>query len=120
MTRFRYLTDPQVSQAGQQAQRAAATTRANGSVPAGRSEVRESRAAAYGKAGVRAAAAIPSGLRRVRGFPSEIRSKLVTKDGQKFLEVEGYASTFHQPYEMWDMPCSGETSTLPQPRRSCR
>jgi Escherichia/Staphylococcus phage prohead protease len=55
------------------------------------------RLAAYGQRG------IPSGAARVRSWPGEIRSKAVSRDGGKFLEVEGYASTFGQPYEMWDM-----------------
>lgn len=35
-------------------------------------------------------------------FSSELRAKKVERDGMSFYEVEGYASTFEQPYEMWD------------------
>src|SRR5258708_15441992 len=62
--------------------------------------IKEQRVTAYGVRGTRA---IPSGMARIQGFPSQIRSKAVTIDGAKYLEVEGYASTFGQGYEMWDM-----------------
>jgi HK97 family phage prohead protease len=68
--------------------------------PAKAASIKEQRAAAYGVRGVRA---IPSGPSRELQFPGEIRQKTVTIDGQKYLEVEGYASTFGQGYEMWDM-----------------
>lgn len=46
--------------------------------------------------------AIPGGLTRTRAFPSKLRSHVVSRDGGQYLEVEGYASTFNQGYEMWD------------------
>lgn len=36
-------------------------------------------------------------------FRSELRAKLVDRDGQQWYEVEGYASAFEQAYEMYDM-----------------
>lgn len=36
-------------------------------------------------------------------FASEMRAKLVDRDGVNWYLVEGYASAFEQPYEMWDM-----------------
>lgn len=48
--------------------------------------------------------AIPCGSARMHAFPtSQIRAKLVKRDGKQFYEVEGYASVFHRDYEMWDM-----------------
>src|SRR5712664_1930373 len=46
---------------------------------------------------------MPGGKGRTRAFPGEIRAKLVTKDGKQFYHLEGYATVFDQPYEMWDM-----------------
>ncbi len=63
------------------------------------SSLRSQRAAAYASGG---RAAIPGGTARTRAFPSQIRSALVARDGGQYLEVEGYASTFGQLYEMWD------------------
>jgi HK97 family phage prohead protease len=39
---------------------------------------------------------------RALPFPAELRAKLVERDGRQFHLVEGYASTFNEPYEMWD------------------
>lgn len=36
-------------------------------------------------------------------FASELRAELVRRDGQDWYQVEGYASAFEQPYEMYDM-----------------
>lgn len=36
-------------------------------------------------------------------FASEMRAKLVDRDGVNWYQVEGYASAFEQAYEMWDM-----------------
>lgn len=46
---------------------------------------------------------IPGGSQRTRGFPSQLRMKLVNQDGRSFYEVEGYATVFERAYEMWDM-----------------
>jgi hypothetical protein len=35
-------------------------------------------------------------------FPSTFRAERASKDGQDYYLVEGYASVFEQPYEMWD------------------
>lgn len=40
---------------------------------------------------------------RYLAFPAEIRAELHERDGKKFYRVEGYATTFGQPYEMWDI-----------------
>jgi HK97 family phage prohead protease len=61
------------------------------------------RSAAYGVHGTRGAGVIPSGKSRMHAFPTKLRHQVVTIDGQKYLEFEGYASTFGQGYEMWDM-----------------
>lgn len=53
----------------------------------------------------RSAAPVGVGLARSLAFPAQ--PKLVTalteREGRKFYRLEGYASTFNQPYEMWDM-----------------
>jgi phage head maturation protease len=36
-------------------------------------------------------------------FASEMRAKLVDRDGVKWYLLEGYASAFERSYEMWDM-----------------
>lgn len=45
---------------------------------------------------------MPGGSGRVHAFPGEIRAKLVTREGKKYYEVEGYATVFSRGYEMWD------------------
>jgi HK97 family phage prohead protease len=62
----------------------------------------EMRAARAGK--------MPSGQARMRAFPSQLRAKIVQRDGRDFYELEGYASVFDREYEMFDMFGSyGET-----------
>ena len=48
-------------------------------------------------------AGMPCGTARIRAFPSELRAKLVQREGKTFYNVTGYATTFNQLYEMWDM-----------------
>lgn len=65
--------------------------------------------AAAAQARAQAAGASPMTVPRDRPaspeirFRSELRAKLVERDGQQWYEVEGYASAFEQPYEMYDM-----------------
>lgn len=62
-------------------------------------EIRDLRAAA-----VRAQPGlIPCGVARSQPFPSTLRAKKVEKDGQSFVQVEGYASVTERGYDMWDM-----------------
>ena len=52
----------------------------------------------------RSAAGIPGGDRRTRAFASrDLRANLVDRNGKSFYEFHGYATTFNQQYEMWDM-----------------
>lgn len=46
---------------------------------------------------------MPGGPGRTRAFPSEIRAKLVDRNGKSYYEVDGYATTFDRGYEMYDM-----------------
>lgn len=55
------------------------------------------------KARAERAREIPAGNGRMHSFPSKLRAKLVEKDGKKFYEVDGYATIFNKPYEMYDM-----------------
>ena len=45
---------------------------------------------------------LPGGAGRVANFPTKLRGALITLDGRQFYEVDGYATTFNQPYKMWD------------------
>jgi len=56
------------------------------------------RASAYGSRGF-----IPLGPARLQSFSGKLRAKPVTRDGQSFYEVEGYASVVDTPYTMYDM-----------------
>lgn len=47
-------------------------------------------------------AAIPSTRNRSQEFDAQLRAKLVERDGKKFYELDGYASTVDEPYEMYD------------------
>lgn len=53
---------------------------------------------------LRAASAnrLPGGAGRVTAFPTKLRGALVTVNGKQFFEVDGYATTFNQPYKMYD------------------
>lgn len=44
----------------------------------------------------------PNGTSRSLAFPSEIRAKLVERNGQQRYHLHGEASVFETPYEMWD------------------
>jgi HK97 family phage prohead protease len=66
-----------------------------------RQEAAAARAAAAG--GQTAALGIPDQPQRDHvKFVSELRASKVKKDGQDWYQVEGYASVFETPYEMWD------------------
>lgn len=67
-----------------------------------RQEAAAARAAAAG--GQAQAVGVPSGdaQRENIKFESEIRAQKVEKDGQDWYRVEGYASVFETPYDMWD------------------
>ena len=53
---------------------------------------------------VRAArAAAPKTGARMMPAPAEYRYQIVEKDGKEYFELEGYATTFNQPYVMYDM-----------------
>ena len=52
----------------------------------------------------RAAAGIPNGAQRMAiPFKSQLRAKLVQRDGRDFYEVTGYATVYDKPYTMYDM-----------------
>ena len=53
----------------------------------------------------RAAAGVPNGAYRSSiSFPAtNLRAKLVQRDGKDFYEFDGYASVFYKPYTMYDM-----------------
>lgn len=45
----------------------------------------------------------PAGFCRMQAFPSELRMRLVERDGKQFFEVEGVATVFDRKYTMYDM-----------------
>lgn len=51
----------------------------------------------------RAERGLPSGAARMPVFASQLRATLVQRDGKNFYEVEGYATVFNKPYQMYDM-----------------
>ena len=52
----------------------------------------------------RAAAGVPNGTKRMAiPFKSQLRAKLVQRDGRDFYEVTGYATVYDKPYTMYDM-----------------
>ena len=67
-----------------------------------RAEAAAARSAAAG--GKAQAVGIPGGdaHRDNIKFGSEIRAQKIEKDGQDWYQVEGYASVFETPYDMWD------------------
>jgi HK97 family phage prohead protease len=46
--------------------------------------------------------AVPCGVARSQPFPGEFRAQMVKRDGQDRYHIEGYATVYEQPYEMWD------------------
>jgi HK97 family phage prohead protease len=66
-----------------------------------RAEAAKARAAAAGS--TRSSLPCGEAKREDVKFSSEFRAELVTKDGQEFYLVEGYASMTERAYEMWDM-----------------
>jgi HK97 family phage prohead protease len=53
----------------------------------------------------RSAETMGAGTARRQGitFPAQWRAQTVERDGKAFYEVSGYATTWDQKYEMWDM-----------------
>lgn len=47
-------------------------------------------------------AEIPSTHNRSQEFGAQMRAKLIERDGKKFYELDGYASTVDEAYEMYD------------------
>lgn len=45
---------------------------------------------------------VPSTAARSQEFGAQMRAQLVERDGKKFYQVNGYASTVEQAYEMYD------------------
>jgi HK97 family phage prohead protease len=45
---------------------------------------------------------IPSTRNRSQEFGAQMRATLIERDGKKFYELDGYASTVDEPYEMYD------------------
>lgn len=45
---------------------------------------------------------VPSSRNRDQDFKAELRAKLVEREGRKFYQFDGYASTVNQTYEMYD------------------
>lgn len=75
-------------------------------------EIRTGRAALYANSDVHKRE-LPCGAARLRGFPSELRAKLVHRNGHDFYEVEGYATVFNKPYAMYDL--FGEYEEIAEP-----
>lgn len=46
--------------------------------------------------------AVPSSKHRDQEFAAQLRSSLVDRDGRKFYQFDGYASTVNQTYQMYD------------------
>jgi HK97 family phage prohead protease len=74
-----------------------------------RAEVARNRLAAARAAGFgpgqqqRRGPAAPAGAARSLSFPAlNLRAQLVDRAGQKFYQLDGYASVTEHPYEMWD------------------
>ncbi len=73
------------------------------------SQIREAaaarRAAAGSEAGpsARASSALPSDAARSQAFAAQMRAQVVEKDGKTFSRLSGVASSYGQPYEIWDM-----------------
>lgn len=59
-------------------------------------DIRALRAAAY-KNGI-----VPGGPSRGNAYNGEIRGQIVTRNGKQYYQVDGYATTFDQPYVMYD------------------
>lgn len=45
---------------------------------------------------------VPAGNARALPFSTQMRAEPMERDGKQLYRVEGYASAFNQPYEMWD------------------
>lgn len=48
-------------------------------------------------------AQVPSTRNRSQEFGAQMRANLIERDGKRFYELDGYASTVDEPYEMYDM-----------------
>lgn len=59
-------------------------------------DIRAMRSAAY-KEGI-----VPGGPSRSNAYNGEIRGQVVMRNGKQYYQVEGYATTFNQPYQMYD------------------
>jgi HK97 family phage prohead protease len=46
---------------------------------------------------------LANGTARSQAFPAQLRGKPVVRNGREMYHVEGYASTFDQPYQMYDL-----------------
>lgn len=67
-------------------------------------QIRAARQAAYMPArGARGKADLPGGSARLHAFPGQLRARLVNRNGRDFYEVDGYATVFNRPYQMYDM-----------------
>ena len=47
--------------------------------------------------------AVPCGVARSQPFRGEFHAQMVKHEGQDRYHIEGYATVYEQPYEMWDM-----------------
>ena len=47
-------------------------------------------------------AQVPSTPSRSQEFGAQMRANLIERDGKRFYELDGYASTVDEPYEMYD------------------
>lgn len=45
---------------------------------------------------------VPSTRNRSQEFGAQMRAQLIERDGKSFYELDGYASTVDEPYEMYD------------------
>lgn len=48
-------------------------------------------------------AQVPSTRNRSQEFGAQMRANLIERDGKRFYELDGYASTVDEPYEMYDI-----------------
>jgi HK97 family phage prohead protease len=60
-------------------------------------------AALRAEAASKAPNAVPCGVARSQPFAGQFRAQMSKRDGKDMYQVEGYATVYEQPYEMWDM-----------------
>jgi HK97 family phage prohead protease len=59
-------------------------------------------AALRAEAAAKTPGVVPCGVARSQPFRGEFRAQMVKRDGQDRYHIEGQATVYEQPYEMWD------------------